>query len=79
MYQFLIRTTLKEEVSSIFPHIKFKNVSTACKNKYKCCLCQGFGVAAKTTQECRKVDPMSIVVFHQTDVGEFIRNEDTLT
>ncbi|KAI7802252.1 60S ribosome subunit biogenesis protein NIP7 homolog [Triplophysa rosa] len=39
----------------------------------------GFGVAAKTTQECRKVDPMSIVVFHQADVGEFIRSEDTLT
>ncbi|KAF0043368.1 hypothetical protein F2P81_004705 [Scophthalmus maximus] len=39
----------------------------------------GFGVAAKTTQECRRVDPMSIVVFHQADVGEFIRNEDTLT
>lgn len=40
---------------------------------------QGFGVAAKTTQECRKVDPMAIVVFHQADVGEYIRNEDTLT
>lgn len=40
---------------------------------------QGFGVAAKSTQECRRMDPMSIVVFHQADVGEFIRNEDTLT
>ncbi|XP_042599555.1 60S ribosome subunit biogenesis protein NIP7 homolog [Cyprinus carpio] len=40
---------------------------------------QGFGVAAKTTQECRKVDPMSIVVFHQADIGEYIRSEDTLT
>lgn len=40
---------------------------------------QGFGVAAKSTQECRRVDPMSIVVFHQADVGEFIRNEDSLT
>uniref|UniRef100_A0A3B3BZD4 NIP7 nucleolar pre-rRNA processing protein n=1 Tax=Oryzias melastigma TaxID=30732 RepID=A0A3B3BZD4_ORYME len=40
---------------------------------------KGFGVAAKTTQECRRVDPLSIVVFHQADVGEFIRNEDTLT
>ncbi|XP_051580909.1 60S ribosome subunit biogenesis protein NIP7 homolog [Myxocyprinus asiaticus] len=39
----------------------------------------GFGVAAKTTQECRKVDPMSIVVFHQADIGEYIRSEDTLT
>uniref|UniRef100_A0AAQ4PM99 NIP7 nucleolar pre-rRNA processing protein n=1 Tax=Gasterosteus aculeatus aculeatus TaxID=481459 RepID=A0AAQ4PM99_GASAC len=40
---------------------------------------KGFGVAAKCTAECRQVDPMSIVVFHQADVGEFIRNEDTLT
>ncbi|XP_030622847.1 60S ribosome subunit biogenesis protein NIP7 homolog isoform X2 [Chanos chanos] len=40
---------------------------------------KGFGVAAKSTQECRKVDPMSIVVFHQADIGEYIRNEDTLT
>lgn len=40
---------------------------------------QGFGVAAKSTQECRKVDPLAIVVFHQADVGEYVRNEDTLT
>ncbi|XP_017321651.1 60S ribosome subunit biogenesis protein NIP7 homolog [Ictalurus punctatus] len=39
----------------------------------------GFGVAAKSTQECRKVDPMAIVALHQADVGEYIRNEDTLT
>jgi len=40
---------------------------------------QGFGVAAKSTSECRHVDPMTIVVFHQADVGEYIRTEDTLT
>ncbi|XP_030313629.1 60S ribosome subunit biogenesis protein NIP7 homolog isoform X2 [Calypte anna] len=39
----------------------------------------GFGVAAKSTQECRKVDPMAIVVFHQADVGEYVRNEEALT
>ncbi|KAL1466995.1 hypothetical protein MTO96_005865 [Rhipicephalus appendiculatus] len=39
----------------------------------------GFGVAAKSTQECRRADPMTIVVFHQADVGEYIRSEDTLT
>ncbi|NXW48398.1 NIP7 protein, partial [Nyctiprogne leucopyga] len=39
----------------------------------------GFGVAAKSTQECRKVDPMAIVVFHQADIGEYVRSEDTLT
>lgn len=52
------------------------------KGTYRLAVClnlQGFGVAAKSTQECRRVDPMSIVVFHQADVGEFIRNEETLT
>uniref|UniRef100_A0A8C3T2L5 60S ribosome subunit biogenesis protein NIP7 homolog n=1 Tax=Chelydra serpentina TaxID=8475 RepID=A0A8C3T2L5_CHESE len=39
----------------------------------------GFGVAAKSTQDCRKVDPMAIVVFHQADVGEYVRHEETLT
>uniref|UniRef100_A0A8C5P112 60S ribosome subunit biogenesis protein NIP7 homolog n=1 Tax=Jaculus jaculus TaxID=51337 RepID=A0A8C5P112_JACJA len=39
----------------------------------------GFGVAAKSTQDCRKVDPMAIVVFHQADIGEYIRHEETLT
>uniref|UniRef100_A0A7N4PMR6 60S ribosome subunit biogenesis protein NIP7 homolog n=1 Tax=Sarcophilus harrisii TaxID=9305 RepID=A0A7N4PMR6_SARHA len=38
----------------------------------------GFGVAAKSTQDCRKVDPMAIVVFHQGDIGEYVRHEDTL-
>jgi len=40
---------------------------------------QGFGVAAKSTAECRHVDPMTIVVFHQADIGEYIRNEAALT
>nr|CAG4641251.1 EOG090X0EWC [Eulimnadia texana] len=38
----------------------------------------GFGVAAKSTSECRHADPMTIVCFHQADVGEYIRAEDTL-
>ena len=38
----------------------------------------GFGVAAKSTADCRHADPMTIVCFHQADVGEYIRNEDTL-
>ncbi|XP_038061544.1 60S ribosome subunit biogenesis protein NIP7 homolog [Patiria miniata] len=38
----------------------------------------GFGVAAKSTQECRHADPMTIVVFHQVDIGQYLRNEDTL-
>eukprot|EP00271_Cylindrocystis_brebissonii_P008699 TRINITY_DN23180_c0_g1_i1.p1 TRINITY_DN23180_c0_g1~~TRINITY_DN23180_c0_g1_i1.p1 ORF type:complete len:192 (-),score=34.44 TRINITY_DN23180_c0_g1_i1:82-657(-) len=38
----------------------------------------GFGVAAKSTQDCRKLDPNAIVVFHQADVGEYLRMEDDL-
>ncbi|KAK1330685.1 hypothetical protein QTO34_008622 [Cnephaeus nilssonii] len=39
----------------------------------------GFGVAATSTQDCRKVDPMVIVVFHQVDIGEYVRHAETLT
>ncbi len=42
-----------------------------------CCF-QGFGVAAKATSECRHADAMTIVCFHQADVGQYIRAEDTL-
>ncbi|EDV24330.1 60S ribosome subunit biogenesis protein NIP7-like protein [Trichoplax sp. H2] len=38
----------------------------------------GFGVSAKSTQECRRADPSSIVTFHQADVGEYLRTEETL-
>ncbi|KAI8892548.1 hypothetical protein BC833DRAFT_611382 [Globomyces pollinis-pini] len=38
----------------------------------------GFGVTAKSTNDCRKLDPTSICVFHQADVGEYLRDEDTL-
>ncbi|UXI18687.1 Ubiquitin-conjugating enzyme E2 variant 2 [Sarcoptes scabiei] len=38
----------------------------------------GFGVAAKSSTEIRSADPMSIVIFHQADKGEFVRNEETL-
>ena len=40
---------------------------------------KGFGVAAKSTQDCRHADPTSIVAFHQADTGEYLRCEDTLT
>ena len=40
---------------------------------------QGFGVAAKSTADCRHCDPMTIICFHQADIGEYIRSEDTLT
>ena len=38
----------------------------------------GFGVTAKATSECRKADPSAIVVFHQSDVGEYLRSEEDL-
>jgi 60S ribosome subunit biogenesis protein NIP7 len=38
----------------------------------------GFGVTARGTAEARKADPMSVVVFRQGDVGEYLREEDTL-
>lgn len=39
----------------------------------------GFGVAAKSTTDCKLADPLQTVCFHQADIGEYIRSEDTLT
>ena len=39
---------------------------------------QGFGATARSTLDTRKLDPSGIVVFHQADVGEFLRDEDTM-
>lgn len=38
----------------------------------------GFGISAKSTQDCRKLDPNGIVVLHQADIGEYLRMEDDL-
>ncbi|KAG9132141.1 hypothetical protein Leryth_022622 [Lithospermum erythrorhizon] len=38
----------------------------------------GFGVAAKSTADCRKMDPNGNVVLHQSDIGEYLRMEDDL-
>lgn len=38
----------------------------------------GFGVTAKSTQECRGLDPSAIVAFHQADNGEYLRAEDEI-
>ncbi|KAJ7071153.1 cytosolic large ribosomal subunit protein [Mycena amicta] len=38
----------------------------------------GFGVTARATVDTRKLDPTSIIVFHQADVGEYLRDEETL-
>lgn len=39
----------------------------------------GFGVAAQSTIECRKCEMNSQVLFHEADVGEYLRDEDRLT
>ena len=38
----------------------------------------GFGVTARSTAEARKLDPTGVVTFRQGDVGEYLREEDTL-
>ncbi|KAK4686410.1 60S ribosome subunit biogenesis protein NIP7, partial [Tremellales sp. Uapishka_1] len=38
----------------------------------------GFGVTARSTLDTRKLDPTGIIVFHQADVGEYLRDEDTM-
>ena len=35
----------------------------------------GFGTSAKSTVDCRKLDPSGIVAFNQGDTGEYLRNE----
>ena len=37
----------------------------------------GFGVAAYSTNDCRKVDATAVVAFHQSDIGEYLRIEDS--
>lgn len=38
----------------------------------------GFGVSAKSTTEARNLQPTAIVAFRQGDIGEYLREEDTL-
>jgi len=40
----------------------------------------GFGTAAKSTTECQSegANPETIVVYHQADVGEYLREEAEL-
>jgi 60S ribosome subunit biogenesis protein NIP7 len=38
----------------------------------------GFGVAAHSTADCRKLDPTGVVVFRQADIGEYLRDEESL-
>ncbi|CAL4928107.1 unnamed protein product [Urochloa humidicola] len=38
----------------------------------------GFGVAARSAQDCRKADTNAVVVLHQADAGEYLRKEEEL-
>ncbi|KAI4500531.1 hypothetical protein M0802_004493 [Mischocyttarus mexicanus] len=38
----------------------------------------GFGAMAKSTLDCKNADPMATICFHQADIGEYLRSEDTL-
>lgn len=38
----------------------------------------GFGVAAHSTKECRKVESTAVIAFHQADIGEYLRSEEEL-
>ncbi|XP_056645927.1 60S ribosome subunit biogenesis protein NIP7 homolog [Diorhabda carinulata] len=38
----------------------------------------GFGVAARSTAECKHAEPLASVCFHQADIGEYIRSEEDL-
>ena len=38
----------------------------------------GFGVAAKSTHDYRKMDPNTIVEYHRYDIGEYLCIEDEL-
>ena len=38
----------------------------------------GFGVTAQSTLQCRKCESNAIVLFHEADVGEYLRGEDKL-
>jgi 60S ribosome subunit biogenesis protein NIP7 len=36
----------------------------------------GFGLAARSTEETRNLQPTDIVCLHQADVGEYLREEN---
>jgi len=38
----------------------------------------GFGTTAQSTAECRHTEPAAIVVYHQSDVGDYLRDEDNM-
>lgn len=38
----------------------------------------GFAISARTTAQCRDLDPTATVALHQVDVGDYIRAEENI-
>lgn len=38
----------------------------------------GFGVLARSTADCKLAQPLATICFHQSDIGMYVRSEDTL-
>ena len=38
----------------------------------------GFGRAAQTTERCKELDATAVAVLHQSDVGEYLREESEI-
>ena len=38
----------------------------------------GFGLAAQPTEVCAKIEPTAIVLLHQGDIGEYLRDEQEM-
>lgn len=68
--------------SSIFqPFSPIIHFSPKSGPRYTCLLLtltQGFGVTARSTTEAKRLDPTGIVCFRQADIGEYLREEDSL-
>ena len=67
--------TLSLSPSPLLPHPLCSSLSLSLSPFL---LPKGFGVAAKSTQDCRHADPTTIIAFHQSDIGEYLRSEGTL-
>ena len=39
---------------------------------------KGFGVTSQATSAAKRLEPTGIAVFRQADVGEYLREEDSL-
>ena len=79
----LLQAYQKKSIRSLIPYHSAHFACIYSKTKFIIssfyCVLKGFGVAARSTQDCRRANPTDIICFHQADTGEYIRSEDTLT